>query len=191
MHYARIEYASVAARSTSRSIRLSSVLMSKCLFRRACHELTQQGRDLRARLGGAGHAATTTVDAECDVERRLSPFVPRIEARPARGQKPDERRTAPRRRDMQCRLPFVTRRVDIRPVLERQSDALGGIQKYGESGSFGRVGSAPNRADATEARVEMLAVIALRSRFCASCHASKEPSEIQPIGRRSRRPPPA
>src|SRR6478735_1432010 len=66
------------------------------------------------------------------------------------------------------------------------------IQKYGESGSFGRVGSEPNQADAPnarEARVDVLAIIALRSRSCASCRASKEPSENQPIGRRSRHPP--
>src|SRR3954470_11744910 len=63
------------------------------------------------------------------------------------------------------------------------TDALGGIQKYGESGSLGSFGSAPNRAEAphmSEARVEMLAIIALRSRSCASCRASKEPSGNQP-----------
>src|SRR6478609_3161731 len=52
--------------------------------------------------------------------------------------------------------------ASVFPVV---TDALGGIQKYGESGNFGSVGSEPNIAealDATEARVEMLAIIALR-----------------------------
>src|SRR6478736_7314928 len=64
-------------------------------------------------------------------------------------------------------------------VLAVVTDALGGIQKYGESGSFGSVGSAPNAARMVD--MEVIALCSrVGSRCCASCRASKVPSKNRP-----------
>src|SRR4051812_32710666 len=64
-------------------------------------------------------------------------------------------------------------------VLEVVTDALGGIQKYGESGSLGSWGSAPKAARRVDRVVIALCSRAF-SRRCSSCRDSKVPSKNQP-----------